>query len=132
MSSNDESTTGAGFVFFASVMMVIIGIFGAIEGLAAIIKNEFFVVTANYAYRFDVTAWGWIHLILGILVIFAGLAVFKGRLWGRLIGITIAAISAIANFFFIPYYPLWSILIIALDVLVIWALAAHGRALAES
>jgi len=132
MSSNDGSTTGAGFVLFASVMMVLIGIFGAFEGLAAIIKNEFFVVTPNYAYKFDVTAWGWIHLVLGILVIFAGSAVVKGRLWGRLIGIAMASISAIANFFFVPYYPFWSILIIALDVFVIWALAAHGRALTEA
>jgi hypothetical protein len=125
------SPTAAGFVFFAGIMMVVTGIFEAIEGFAAIIKNEFFVVTPNYAYKIDASAWGWIHLILGIVVVLAGLAVFRGALWGRLIGITIAGLSAIANFFFIPYYPFWSILIIALDVFVIWALAAHGRELAD-
>jgi hypothetical protein len=129
--SSRGSATAAGFVFFAGVMMIITGIFGAIEGLAAIIKNEFFVVTPNYAFNVDVSAWGWIHLILGIVVVFAGLALFQGKTWARLVGITLASLSAIANFFFIPYYPLWAILIIALDVFIIWALAAHGREMAD-
>ena len=71
------------------------------------------------------TGWGWIHLILGIVVALAGFYVLSGRLWARIIGITMALFSAIANFFFIPYYPVWSVLIIALDVFVIWALATY-------
>ena len=126
-----ESPTAAGFIFFAGVMMIVTGIFGAIEGLAAIIKNEFFVVSPNYAFKVDASAWGWIHLLISIVLIFAGLAVFQGKLWARLIGIAVASLSAIANFFYIPYYPVWAILIIALDVFIIWALAAHGRELAD-
>jgi hypothetical protein len=117
----------SGFVLFAGVMMVIIGVFHVVAGLAAIFENRFYVVTANYLYQFDVTGWGWIHLIGGVVVALAGFAVFSGRIWARSVGIVLAGLSAIANFLFIPYYPLWSLLIIALDVFVIWALAVHGR-----
>ncbi|HEY1335444.1 MAG TPA: hypothetical protein VGF31_14375 [Myxococcaceae bacterium] len=116
-----------GAIYFAGILMVVVGIFQALEGLAAIIKDAFFVVSSNYYITLDVTGWGWIHLILGILVALAGFAVFAGRTWGRVVGIVLASLSAIANFMFLPIYPFWSILIIALDIWVIWALAAHGR-----
>jgi hypothetical protein len=111
-----------GGVFFAGILMIVIGIFEAIAGLAAIIENEFFVVSQNYTFELDVTAWGWIHLILGIVVALAGFYVFSGRTWARVVGITLAILAAVANFFFIPYYPFWSLLIIALAVWVIWSL----------
>ena len=111
----------SGYVF-AGVMLITIGTFQAIIGLAAIINDDFFVTTPNYAFEIDVTAWGWIHLLLGLLVAFAGWALFAAKTWARVIGVTFATLSAIANFFFIPYYPFWAILIIALDVWVIWAL----------
>jgi hypothetical protein len=116
-----------GLVVFAGVMMMLVGFFHAFTGLAAIIEDEFFVVGSNYAYEFDATAWGWIHLIGGVVVIIAGYGVFSGATWARAVGITLASLSALANFFFIPYQPVWAILIIALDVLVIAALAAYGR-----
>ena len=116
-----------GFAWFAGAIMVMIGFFQTFAGLAAIIEDEFFVVSGNYVYDLDVTAWGWIHLILGIILVFAGLAIFSGAAWARAVGITLAVLSAIANFFFIPYYPVWAVLIIALDVAVIWALASYGR-----
>jgi hypothetical protein len=103
------------------------GGFQAIAGLVAIFENEFYTTTRNYILEFDVTTWGWIHLLLGLVVLFAGFAVLSGQTWGRVIGIILAGISALANFAFIPYYPVWSLVIIALDVFVIWALAAHGR-----
>jgi hypothetical protein len=118
-------TTGG--VVFAGCIMVMIGIFGALQGLAAIIKDNFFVIAPNYAYKVDVTTWGWIHLIVGIVVALAGFYVFTGSLWARVIGIIVATLSAIANFLWIPYFPFWAILIIALDVFVIWALASYGR-----
>jgi len=121
-----------GFAVFAGLMMIMLGVFHAIVGIAALIENQFYVVTATYAYKVDVTAWGWIHLLLGILVAFAGWAVISGRLWGRIVGITLAILSGIANFFFIPYYPFWSLLIIALDVFVIWALCVYGGQTAAS
>ena len=126
---NVERTSGwtVGFVVFAAVMMMIVGCFQVIAGIAAIFEDEFFVVGPNYIYDLDVTAWGWIHLILGVVLVLAGIGVMAGATWARVVGITLASLSAIANFFFIPYYPLWSILVIALDVAVIWALAVYGR-----
>jgi hypothetical protein len=116
-----------GGIAFAGVIMIMIGIFHALAGLAAIIKDDFFVVGANYAYELDPTGWGWIHLILGIIVVIAGYSVFSGATWARAVGIILATLSAIANFFFIPYYPFWSLLIIALDVWVIWALTRSAE-----
>jgi hypothetical protein len=113
----------AGGLIFGATMMVVLGIWQVLVGIAAIAQDAFFVTPADYAYDFDVAAWGWIHLILGAVVALVGLALFTGALWARVIGIFFAALSAIAHFFFIPYYPLWSIVVIALAVFVIWALA---------
>jgi hypothetical protein len=120
--SEPVSGWAVGGVYFAGILMIVIGVFEAIAGLAAIIENEFFVVSQNYSFEVDVTAWGWIHLILGIVVALAGFYVFSGRTWARVVGITLAILAAVANFFFIPYYPFWSLLIIALAVWVIWSL----------
>jgi hypothetical protein len=116
----------AGFIVFAAVMMMMSGGFEALAGLIAIFQNEFYVQTRNYLFQFDATAWGWIHLILGIIVALAGWGLLSGRTWARVVGITLAALSATANFLFIPYYPFWSLLIITLDVFVIWAIAVYG------
>ena len=115
-----------GGITFASTMMVLIGIFQAFAGLGAIIDDEFFVVTQNYAFDLDVTAWGWIHLILGVIVAIAGFALWAGKLWAGITAIFLAMLSALANFFFIPYYPFWSLLVIALNIWVIWALTRPG------
>lgn len=129
----EERRSGAavGFTIFASVMLMLIGTFHAIAGLAGIFENEFYAVTPNYILEFDVTVWGWIHLIWGIIVLLAGFALWTGAVWARTIGVALAGLSALANFAFIPYQPVWSILIIALDVTVIWALTVHGRDIAE-
>ena len=111
-----------GGLTFASTMMVLIGIFQAFAGLGAIIDDDFFVVTQNYAFDLDVTAWGWIHLILGIVVAWAGSALWSGKLWAGVVALILAMLSALANFFFIPYYPFWSLLVIALNIWVIWSL----------
>jgi hypothetical protein len=116
-----------GFVYFAGALMILIGIFHVIGGLAAIFEDEFFVIGRNYVFDLDVTAWGWIHLIGGLIVIAAGIGVYNGAPWARTVGVIIAGLSAIANFFYIPYYPVWSVLIIALDILVILALLAFSR-----
>lgn len=113
-------------MIFAAAMMVMVGIWQVFVGIAAIAEDNFFVVAPNYTYEIDTTAWGWIHLILGIVVALAGFFLFTGATWARAVGIVLAGISAIANFFFLPYYPLWAIIIIAVDVFVIWALANAG------
>ncbi len=111
-----------GGITFATVMMLLIGVFQVIAGLVAIFDDEFYVVTRNYTFDLDTTAWGWIHLLLGILLLLAGFGLFAGKTWAGVLAITLAVLRAIANFFFIPYYPFWSILVIALDIWVIWSL----------
>ena len=86
-----------------------------------------YVTGARYIFSFDLTAWGWIHLLVGILLIVTGFAITTGRVWARSVGIGFAVLSMIANFMFLPYYPVWSLLIIAIDVFVIWALCAFTR-----
>ena len=111
--------------------MIMIGFFHAIAGLSGILKDEFYVKTPNYLVNLDTSAWGWIHLILGIIILLAGFGLFSGAVWARTVGVIIALISAIANFVFIPVYPFWAITVIVIDVLVIWALTAHGRDVVE-
>jgi hypothetical protein len=124
----DDTGDGWGLVIFAGAIMILLGCFHAIEGLTAILKDKFFVFTANnYLISIDVTTWGWIHLIGGALVAVAGFFVFSGAVWARAVGILLASLSMIANFLFLPYYPIWALMMIGLDVLVIWALARHGR-----
>lgn len=124
MSQYEPGPSGwaVGGVMFAGVMMILIGIFQAIAGISAIADDSVIVKTENYVFGMDVTGWGWIHLILGILVALAGWAVISGKVWGGIVGIVMAGLVAIGNFFWIPYYPFWSILTIALAVWVIWAL----------
>ncbi len=115
-----------GGITFAGVVMILVGSFQALTGLAAIFNDEFFVVTRNYTFDLDVTAWGWIHLLIGILLFVAGFALFAGKTWAAVTAVLLAMISAVSNFFFIPYYPWWSLLVIALDIWVIWALTRPG------
>jgi hypothetical protein len=122
----EPSRVAVGLILFAGIVMIMAGAFQAFSGLVAILENEFYAVTPNYVFQFDATSWGWIHLILGLVVAFAGAAVLAGRTWGRVVGITLALISAITNFLFIPYYPFWAIVIILLDFFVIWALTTQG------
>jgi hypothetical protein len=116
-----------GLIVFAASIMIMLGAFQIIGGLAAIFDDQFFVVTQNYVFDLDATAWGWIHLLLGVLIVFAGWGIFSGATWARATGMLLAILSAISNFTFIPYYPVWSIVIIALDVAVIYALSVWDR-----
>jgi hypothetical protein len=120
------STWAMSGITFAASMLIVIGSFQILAGLAAIINDEFFIKTQHYAFNLDVTAWGWIHLILGVLLIVTGSALFANKTWAGVTAIGLAILSAIENFFFIPYYPWWSVLIIALDVWVLWALTRPG------
>jgi hypothetical protein len=125
----DESEVSGwvvGGISFAVAMFFLIGTFHVIVGLAAIFENEFFVVTQNYVYDLDVSAWGWIHLLIGIALLATGWGLFSRATWAGIVALVLAGLSAIANFFFIPYYPFWAILVIALDVWVIWAITRPG------
>jgi hypothetical protein len=129
--AEEPSGWAVGFILFAAIMLIMVGVFQALQGLVAIFENEFYVATRNYTFKFDATTWGWIHLIFGVIMAFAGWGLLSGRTWARTVAIILAVLSAIANFLFIPYYPFWSLLIITLDVFVIWAVAAHGGELRE-
>ncbi|MGW6395200.1 DUF7144 family membrane protein [Streptomyces sp. NPDC055103] len=113
-----------GWTVFAAVLMIFGGTMAIFEGIAAIAKDDLIVVTRDYAFKMNTTGWGWIHLILGILIVLAGLALFTGALWARIIGIALAGLGMLANFLWLPYYPFWAIVLIAIDVFVIWALCA--------
>jgi hypothetical protein len=122
--TSDRPVSGGaiGGIIFAACVLILIGAFQVVAGLAAIIDDEFFVVTRNYTFDLDTTAWGWIHLLFGLLLVATGFGVFARQTWAAATAIVLAGLSALANFFFIPYYPFWAILVIALDVWVIWSL----------
>ncbi|MEV6791687.1 hypothetical protein AB0M87_06745 [Streptomyces sp. NPDC051320] len=107
--------------------MIFSGIMAILEGISALAKDNVFVATHNYTFQFSLTGWGWIHLILGIVVLLAGLALFSGALWARFVGVVLAGLSMIANFIWLPYFPLWGIVLIAVDAFIIWALCTGTR-----
>ena len=124
MSNNKGVTVGmSGWAKFAGYLMVIAGIFQSIAGLAAIFKNEVYVVGQENLVVFDYTQWGWIHLLIGLILIVSAMSLFSGQLWGRTVAIVLATFSAIANFAFIQAYPLWAITIIVLNILIIFGVA---------
>ena len=125
--SRQPSSGAVGWTMFAAFMMILIGSFHALAGLAGIIKDQFYAVTPNYLLEFDATTWGWIHLIGGTIILLAGFALFSGAVWARTVGVIVATVSAFVSFAWIPLYPFWAITIIAVDIAVIWALTAHGR-----
>ncbi|MCE7884226.1 MAG: hypothetical protein DYH08_10255 [Actinobacteria bacterium ATB1] len=129
--TREPSGWAIGWSAFAAVILMLIGVFQFFAGLVAIVDDKFYVVTKEYIFQFDATTWGWIHLIIGIIVFFAGIFIFTGAVWARLVGVIIAALSAIAAFFWLPWYPIWAIIVIAIDIFVIWALTVHGRDIAE-
>jgi hypothetical protein len=123
-----RSGVWTGWVMFAGTMMIMVGAFHALAGFVALFEDDYFVTTSSgLLISVDYTPWGWAHLAIGALVAGAGVAVFFGQVWARVIGVVLAALSALANMVFIAAYPLWSIVIIALDVVVIYALVVHGR-----
>jgi hypothetical protein len=117
--------TATGFSTFAGVVMVIAGIWHVLQGIAAIAHDHIYVSTPDYVYSFDLTGWGWIHLVLGVVVAAVGVAILRGHSWAAAMGMILAGLSLLGTFLFIPWYPFWSLLIMALDALVIYALARY-------
>jgi hypothetical protein len=129
MSRRETQASGwaVGGTILAASLMVLLGIWGVFIGIAAIVSDVVFVTTPNYTYGLDLSAWGWVHLILGVVAVLAGLALFTGATWARLVGLILAVLVAINYFLFLPFYPLWSIVVIALSVFIIWSLATTSR-----
>ena len=128
-----ERSGWTGWVMFAGIVMILMGTLHAIDGLVGIFKDTVYYVGANshLVISVDYTAWGWVHFIFGVIVVLAGIGVMSGATWARVVGIILACISVILNFAFMAAFPVWSVVIIALDALVIYALAVHGGELRD-
>ena len=115
------------WMFFAGAILVLVGVFQVIDGLVSLFRNELFSVRpASLPLDVSYTVWGWTHIVLGVLMVPLGYAVLSARPWARFTAIGLAVLSALVHFAFVPAYPAWSLLVIALDLLVVYALAVHG------
>ena len=145
MAQYEESASGAfkpaakelnawavGFIFLGSIMMVTLGCWHFIAGIAALVDDSFFAVRPGFALEMDVTTWGWLHIVGGIAMAIVGLTLLSGSPVVRIIAIIMTVISAIWNFYSVPYYPVWSIIMLALCLALLWALIAHGREFTEA
>lgn len=127
-----QVTAWVGWIAFAGIMMVLVGSFHAIQGLVALFRDEVFLVSSSgLVLDVDYTAWGVAHLIGGAVLVAAGIWVFRGKVWARVVGVVMAVVSAVVNIGFLAAYPIWSAIMIAVDVLVIWALTVHGGELRD-
>ncbi|HCU92955.1 MAG TPA: hypothetical protein DHU96_09540 [Actinobacteria bacterium] len=121
-----------GWIVFGGVTMIVLGAFQIIEGLVAVFNHGYYLVTSNdLLVHVNYTTWGWVHFGIGVAILLTGFGVMTGAMWARVLGIGFAVISAIVNLAFIAAYPVWGVIVIALDVLVIYALAVHGREMKE-
>jgi hypothetical protein len=128
---DDQRTGWTGWIIFAAVMMMIGGGLNLLYGIVAAVNDDWVVFTNRGNVYLDVSEWGWVHIIMGAIVLLAGIGVLSGSVVARAVGVVVVGLSLIENFFFIPVYPLWAITVIVLDILVIWALTAHGGEMRE-
>ncbi|MEU6342489.1 hypothetical protein ABZ883_16280 [Streptomyces sp. NPDC046977] len=126
--SRTDGSAASGRIVLAAVLMIFGGISAILQGASAIAKDTVFVVTGNYTFRFDLSAWGWIHLVLGVLIVLVGLLLLRGALWARKVGVALVGLAMLANFMWLPYIPFWALAMILLDGVALWALCtAPGR-----
>jgi hypothetical protein len=131
MAQNNKPTAWVGWVYFASIMMMVLGVLQVIAGLAAIFKSNYYLVGEKGLVVFNFTTWGWIDLVLGIIILLAALELLRGATWARVVAVFLAVLSFAANMAFINAYPLWSITMMVVDALVIYALTVHAGELRE-
>jgi hypothetical protein len=125
--SGRAQTGWVGWIVFAALMLVMLGIFHVMQGLVALLRDEVYVVGSDgLVVNVDYTSWGWTHVIGGGLAILVGACLLAGQMWARVVAVIVAMLSAVANVMFLPAYPVWSMIMIAIDVLVIWAVTVHG------
>lgn len=125
--ANEPSGAIIGWTVFAAVMLMISGIGNILEGIAQLVRGSYFVTLPNYAYTLSVHSWGWIHLIGGIVVFLAGAALLADKTWARAVGVAFASLSLFMNLVYLPFFPVWSVIVIAIDAFVIWALLSPRR-----
>jgi hypothetical protein len=124
---NEPNQAAIGWSSFAASMLMLLGLFHVVAGIAAIANDERFVVTEDYVVKLDITQWGWIHLVLGVIVFLSGIGIYSGNVLARTVGVLVAGLGALSAFVYLPIQPIWSSILIAVAVAVIWALTAHGR-----
>lgn len=112
-----------GATMAAGCLLLVGGILGLLQGISAVAADKLFVAGPQYIYQFDLTTWGWIHIVIAVLAIAIAFGMFAAATWARVAAVIIASLSIVGNFLWLPYYPWWSILLIALDVVIIWAVA---------
>ena len=130
--NGEPSGWAVGWTAFAGFMMVLLGFWWIIAGLVAVINDSFFVVTQEWIFEFSTTTWGWIHLILGAVILLSGVGLFSGIVLARTVGVLIGVISGLVAFAWLPYFPVWAIIFVAVSVAIIWSLTAHGRDITEA
>jgi len=126
-SRSGPGAAATGFTALAAVLMLLSGGANILEGIAAVIRGSFFVSLPHYTYNITASHWGWIHIAAGAVVFLAGVALFMDKLWARAVGVALASLSLLMNLVFIPYFPAWSIVVIAIDAFIIWALLTPRR-----
>jgi hypothetical protein len=119
-----SSPWASGLAIFAGAMLATLGVFQFLQGLAGVLDDKVFVSTPDYVVSFDLTTWGWIHIVIGIVAALVGGAILADQSWGYALGIVVAVVSALGSFAFMPYYPLWGMVLLAFDIAVIWALSS--------
>ena len=123
-----DTTAWVGWIAFAGVLMMLVGVLHAIQGIVALVNDEYYLVTQRgLLITADFTTWGWVHILGGVLLVLAGIGVFAGQVWARSVGVALAFLSVLVNISFLSAYPLWSLIMITVDLLVIWALTVHGH-----
>ena len=118
--------TALGITAAAGLILMLVGVFGMIQGIVGLLDNDLYVVTNKWLFELEPTAWGWGHILIGLVALGAGIGLFFGRVWAKVTAIIVAAFSVLANFAWLPYYPIWAMLVIGFDLFVIWAVTVHG------
>ena len=134
MAARESSSTAAhpdavavGVTTAAAVVLILAGVLNAMQGVVALATNEFYVVTQRWLFQFDVSAWGWVHVLIGLIIAATGVALLMGAFWARVLGVVIASLSVVVNFLWLPYNPVRAVIVIAFDVFVIWVLTVNGQ-----
>jgi hypothetical protein len=130
--AKSEPSAWTGWVIFAGIMMIIAGGLWALQGVVALFNDEWVVFGPEAAIVLDITGWGWVHIILGVALVLAGFLVMAGNMVGRVIAVILASLSIFVNFLWLPVYPIWAIVVITIDVLVLYAVIVHGKELKSS
>jgi hypothetical protein len=125
-SAVEPDATALGITAAAGLILMLVGVFGIIQGIVGLLDNDLYVVTNKWLFELEPTAWGWGHIVIGLVALCTGIGLFFGKTWAAVIAVIVSAFSILANFAWLPYYPVWAIIVITFDLFVIWAVTAHG------